>query len=125
MTIWIRNAALATIAVAGLLAVAQPLWAGAAKTVGEGKAITTELGGNAKAVTYWSDRPDGWQVVTTVDSVTGAETDLEQHAVVRFSSMLQPGQSQEISLPRPIGETAQILRIERREDGIAVALAAE
>ncbi len=34
--------------------------------VAEGQAAVTELGGNAKAVTYWSRGPEGAVVVTTV-----------------------------------------------------------
>jgi len=121
MTSMIRISALGTVLVAGAFALAQPLWAGAAKTVGEGKAIITELGGNAKAVTYWTDRPEGALVVTTVDTVSAAETDAEQHAVVRLQSVLQPGQAQDISVPVALGETQKVLRIERVADGVTVS----
>lgn len=121
MTSMIRISALGTVLVAGAVALAQPLWAGAGKTVGEGQAITTELGGNAKAVTYWSDRPEGAVVVTTVDTVAAAESDAEQHAVVRLQSVLQPGQAQEISVPVAMGEAQKVLRIERVADGVTVS----
>jgi hypothetical protein len=116
----IRIAALGTILVAGTVAVAQPLWAGGNKTVGVGQAITTELGGNAKAVTYWTNHAEGALVVTTVDTVAAAETDAEQHAVVRLQAMLQPGQTQEISVPMAVGESQTVLRIERVGDQVSV-----
>jgi hypothetical protein len=121
MTSMIRISALGTVLAAGLVAIAQPLWAGAGKTVGEGQAITTELGGNAKAVTYWTNHPNGALVVTTVDTVTAAETDAESHAVVRLQTVLQSGQVQEISVPMAIGETQPVLRIERIADAITVS----
>jgi hypothetical protein len=89
--------------------------------VAEGQAAVTELGGNAKAVTYWTSRPEGAVVVTTVDTVTGAETDAESHAVVRLTSVLQPGQIQEISIPLPVGDTQPVLRIERVGDQVSVS----
>jgi hypothetical protein len=64
---------------------------------------------------------DGWHVVTTVDTVIGQDGDAEKHAVVRFSSVLLPGQSQLISVPFAIGEPQQILRIRRLGDQIEVA----
>jgi hypothetical protein len=121
MSSMIRISALGTVLVAGAVALAQPIWAGAAKTVAAGQAITTELGGNARAVTYWTDHPEGAQVVTTVDSVSAADTDAEQHAVVRLQTTLQPGQVQEISVPFAVGATQPVLRIERVGDGIAVS----
>jgi hypothetical protein len=41
--------------------------------------------------------------------------------VVRFSSVLLPGQSQLISVPFAIGERQQVLRIRRLGDQIEVA----
>jgi hypothetical protein len=121
MTSMIRISALGTILVAGAVALAQPLWAGAGKTVGAGQAITTELGGSAKAITYWTDQPEGARVVTTVDTVSAADTDAEQHAVVRLQTVLQPGQAQEISVPLAVGETQPVLRIERVGDQVTVS----
>ena len=121
MTSMIRISALGTLLAAGLLAVAQPLFAGGGKTVGEGQAITTELSSNAKAVTYWTNRAEGALVVTTVDTVAAAETEAEQHAVVRLQTLLQPGQVQEISVPLAMGETQPVLRIERVADQITVS----
>ena len=121
MTSMIRISALGTVLVAGLVAIAQPLWAGAGKTAGEGQAITTELGGNAKAVTYWTNHPNGALVVTTIDTVSAAETEAESHAVVRLQTVLQSGQVQLISVPMARGETQPVLRIERIADQITVS----
>ena len=85
------------------------------------QAVTTELGPNASAITYWVSEPDGWHVVTTVDTVIGQYGDAEKHAVVRFSSVLLPGQSQLISVPFAIGERQPVLRIRRLGDRIEVA----
>ena len=85
------------------------------------QAVTTELGPNASAITYCVSEPDGWHVVTTVDTVIGQNGDAEKHAVVRFSSVLLPGQSQLISVPFAIGERQPVLRIRRLGDRIEVA----
>jgi hypothetical protein len=81
----------------------------------------TELDANTSAITYWVSESDGWHVVTTVDAVMGLPGDAEKHAVVRFSSLLLPGQSQLISVPVAIGERQQVLRIRRLDDQIEVA----
>jgi len=125
MTSLIRISALSAVLAAGLIAVAQPLFAGAGKTAVEGQAITTELGGNAKAVTYWTNRPEGLLVVTTVDTVSGADTDAESHAIVRLQSTLQPGQVQEISVPFALGAQQPVLRIERVADQVIVSKVAQ
>jgi hypothetical protein len=120
----IRTTALAALLASGLMAATQAASAGTlseAHAVGEGQAAVTELGGNAKAVTYWTSHPEGAVVVTTVDTVTAADTDAEQHAVVRLQSVLQPGQVQEISVPLALGETQPVLRIERVGDRVSVS----
>ena len=129
MTISSRSLALPTALVLALTAGTLTASAGSApetKAAPEGRAVVTQLAGNAKAFTYWSDRPDGWQVVTTVDTVANVDSAAESHTVVRFTSTLKPGQSQEIAVPQPIGIAPQVLHIERKDDGLAVvALAAE
>jgi hypothetical protein len=108
----------------GMAIAGQSAWAGSTlepRQVAEGQAAVTELGDNAKAVTYWSQQPAGAVVVTTVDSVTGADTDSEQHAIVRLTSVLQPGQAQEISVPLAVGDTQPVLRIERVGDLVSVS----
>ena len=100
---------LKTAGIAGLLAVslalAAPQTKAATEPVREGQGVTTALSGNASAVTYWVSEPDGWHVVTTVDTVTGQFDEAKDHAVVRFSSVLLPGQSQLISVPLAIGSS--------------------
>jgi hypothetical protein len=121
MTNFIKAAALAGI-LAAVLATTPGLTADQPNNaVREGHAVTTELSGNASAVTYWVSKSDGWHVVTTVDTVTGRNGDAEKHAIVRFSSVLLPGQSQLVSVPSAIGERQQVLRIRRLGDRIEVA----
>jgi hypothetical protein len=93
--------------------------------VAEGQAVVTELGGNAKAVTYWTRGPEGALVVTTVDTVSDLDSDAERHAVVRLQSVLQPGQAQEISVPLSIDAAQPVLRIERVGDLVTVAKVTE
>jgi len=85
--------------------------------------ITTDLGQNASAVTYWVRQSEGWHVVTTVDSIVGEATQTAQdrHAVVRFTANLLPGQAQLVSVPGPIGAAVPSLRIQRVGDRIEVA----
>ena len=89
--------------------------------VRERQPVSTELGPDASALTYWVSEADGWHVVTTVDTVIGRGSEAETHAVVRFSSVLLPGQSEEISVPRALGERPQVLRIRRFGNQIEVA----
>jgi hypothetical protein len=90
------------------------------EAVREGQAVTTELGPNVSASTYWVSASDGWHVVTTVDIGVDQDTDPEKHSVVRFSAVLLPGQSQRISVPAPMGERQQVLRIRRLGDRLEV-----
>jgi hypothetical protein len=115
---------LKTAGIVGLLAVsfalAAPQTKASTEPVRERQGVTTALSGNASAVTYWVNEPDGWHVVTTVDTVTSQFDGSRDHAVVRFSSVLQPGQSQLISVPLAIGEQQRALRIHRLNDQIEV-----
>ena len=121
MTNFIKAAGLAGI-LAAVLAAAPGLKADQSNNaVREGHAVTTELSGNASAVTYWVSKSDGWHVVTTVDTVIGWNGDAENHAIVRFSAVLLPGQSQLVSVPFAIGERQQVLRIRRLGDQVEVA----
>ena len=90
------------------------------KVLPEGQGVVTVLSVNASAITYWVSASDGWHVVTTVDTVFGLDGDAEKHAVVRFSAVLLPGQCQLISVPGPVGEPQQVLRIRRVGDHIEV-----
>ena len=77
--------------------------------------ITTDLGSNASALTYWVDEADGFHVVTTIDTIVGGTAVLEpdRHAIVRFSALILPGQSQVISVPGLAGSQTQAPRIRR------------
>jgi len=86
----------------------------------EGQAVVTELGTDTSIVTYWVSQSDGWHVVTTVDIVFDPDSDTEKHAIVRFSAVLLPGQSQLISVPVAIGKQQKVLRIRRTGDRIEV-----
>jgi hypothetical protein len=122
MTSFAKAAGLAGILVAVFATVSPELKADQLNSaVRQHQAVTTELGPNASAITYWVSEPDGWHVVTTVDTVIGQNGDAEKHAVVRFSSVLLPGQSQLISVPFAIGERQPVLRIRRLGDRIEVA----
>ncbi len=88
------------------------------ESVRENQAVVTKLGDGATAVSYWASAPDGWHVVTTVDIVVAADTETEQHLVVRFSATLQPGQEQLVSVPGALGTERQALRIRRVGDNI-------
>src|SRR5262245_47040755 len=90
------------------LAAAQP-----DSTLREGHAAVTRLSANASAITYWVSTRDGWHVVTTIDTVVAQDGEAEEYAVVRFSSVLQPGQSQAIYVPFASGQQPQIMCIGR------------
>lgn len=121
MTSLLKAGALAAIFAAGVTTVtAHPKTAQLNSTLREGEGVTTELSANASAVTYWVNEADGWRVVTTVDTVIGQSGESDKHAIVRFSSVLLPGQSQTISVPLPIGERQQVLRIRRLGDQIEI-----
>jgi hypothetical protein len=86
----------------------------------EGEPLVTQLNGNVSAITYWTSDNEGWHVVTTVDTVSRELSGVEQHAVIRFNSQLQPGQSQIISVPVGAALPSPSLRITRIGDGITV-----
>ncbi|HMF68023.1 MAG TPA: hypothetical protein VK602_10485 [Phyllobacterium sp.] len=90
------------------------------RNIEEGQGVVTTLGGDTSAITYWVSQDDGWHVVTTVDTKTSAGSDTDKHAVVRFSAVLQPGQSHSISIPVAIGEKQPVLLIRRVADRIEV-----
>ena len=105
---------------ASALALAAVLTAGAATAAESRQAlpqlsgVTTNLGNNASAQTYWVDEADGIHVVTTIDTVDGNAAPVPaRHSVARFSALILPGQSQVISVPGPAGAQPQALRIRR------------
>jgi len=91
------------------------------RPIPEGQGVRVELSDNASAITYWLSEPDGWHVVTTVDTVIAQESNADKHAIVRFEAVLLPGQSQAISVPFGTGERQQLLRIRRFGDQLQVA----
>ena len=90
------------------------------RPVFQGQAVEAKLNPNASAITYWVRGPDGWHVVTTVDTVIAKDKNAEKHAIVRFEAVLLSGQSQVISVPVPIGEQQRYLRIRRFGDELQV-----
>ena len=116
-----KAAALAAIFAAGLATVTAQLRAAHLdSTVREYQGVTTELSASTSAITYWVNEADGWHVVTTVDILVGQSGDNDNHAIVRFSSVLLPGQSQTISVPVPIGERQRVLRISRLRNQLEI-----
>jgi len=105
---------------AGLTAILAGATAQPNSTVREGEGVTTELSDDASAITYWVSEADGWHVVTTIDILTQQSCDSDDHAVVRLSSVLQPGQSETISIPLPIGRRQLVLRIRRLRDQLEI-----
>jgi len=91
------------------------------RPISEGRAVEAKLDANASAITYWVSEPDGWHVVTTVDTVIAQASNAEKHAIVRFEAVLLPGQSQLISVPFPVGAKQRFLRIRRFGDELQVA----
>jgi hypothetical protein len=76
----------------------------------------------ASALIYFTEQADGDHVVTTVQS-----DDTEAMKVFRFVSILEPGQTAEISVPHEVGQAADVIVIRRVgnqlfvEDGLQVA----
>ena len=121
MTDFVRTAGFAGMLVVALATLTPELKAASLNnSVREGTAVVTKLSINASAITYWVSEDEGWLVVTTVDTVIGQDGD-DKHAVVRFSSVLRPGESQTISVRYAIGEQQQVLRIRRLGDEIEIA----
>lgn len=106
----------------GMIAATSPVQATEPdRNVKEGQAVVTALGSDTSAITYWISQSDGWHVVTTVDTKNAAvSSETGNHAVVRFSAILQPGQSHSISIPVAVGEKQPALLIRRVADRIEV-----
>jgi hypothetical protein len=121
MTSYLKIARLAGMLVLASATGTSPLQAAEpGRVLPEGQAIVTDLDTNASVITYWVSQSDGWHVVTTADVVLGSNSDAEGHAIVRFSAVLLPGQSQLISIPVAIGERQKVLCIRRVGDRIEV-----
>jgi hypothetical protein len=95
------------------------------ESVAENQAVVTRLGNGATAVSYWASAADGWHVVTTVDTVVAADTETEQHLIVRFSATLLPSQEQLVTVPGAVGTEQQALRIRRVGDNIQMTRIAD
>ena len=92
-----------------------------AKTLPQGAAAVTPLGGEASAVTYWVDGPEGFHVVTTVAVVDPGDADRQDpRAVVRLSTVLRPGQTQTVSVPGPAGSPPRAMLFRRLAAGVEV-----
>jgi len=106
----------------GIIAASSLAQAAAAepKIMNEGQGISTALGTDTSAVTYWVSQPDGWRVVTTVGTNNADNIDAENRAIARFSAVLLPGQSQSISVPVELGKPQSTLLIRRVADRIEV-----
>jgi hypothetical protein len=95
-----------------------------AETPAQGAGVVTSLGAGTSAVTYWVDEPEGFRVVTTVDTAHPGEVGREdRHVVVRLSTILRPGQTQTISVPGPDGSPPYAMRIRRLAGGVEVLAA--
>jgi hypothetical protein len=108
--------------VAGLLLAAGPAGAEAQEVTHPATAATVDLGDGTSAITYWIDDAEGRHVITTVDTVvpdvSGRGED--QHAVVRFSAVLLPGQTQIVTVPTFGAGQPQELRVRRSANGIEI-----
>ena len=57
--------------------------------------VVIALGDRTSVLTYWVDEPDGFHVITTVDTILPGSVDQgDHHAIVRFSTTIQPGEMQ-------------------------------
>ena len=119
MSEFLKRAGYAGVVISALVATGPAAKAGEGIVARETESVVTPLGDKARALTYWVSQPDGWHVVTTVNSV--ADDGLPENAkVVRFTSVLLPGQSQSISVPVAVGEVQPVLNIRRVADRIEI-----
>jgi hypothetical protein len=67
--------------------------------------VTTDLGNNGCAFSYWIDEamPFTSSPRSTRSLASTPSPEHGRHAVVRFSALILPGQSQVISVPGPVG----------------------
>jgi hypothetical protein len=57
--------------------------------------VVIALGDHASVLTYWVDEPDGFHVISTVETVSPGVVDgQDHHAIVRFSTTIQPDEMQ-------------------------------
>jgi hypothetical protein len=107
--------------VAGVLAVTAATSA-PAKDLRQGVHTVTPLGDRSFAVTRWVDGPDGFHVLTIVDTLRPGIAGLEEkdrHATVRLSTVLLPGQTQTVAVPEgPRGSSPSSLQVRRVGDRV-------
>lgn len=115
-----RSTRWAAVLLVGIAAVAPSRATETERGVAQGAGIITRFGASASAVTYWVSRPDGFEVVTTIDTKANGGDAENDRAIARFSSRLLPGQSQVISVPAALGEPQPTLHIRRIKDRIEV-----
>jgi hypothetical protein len=77
--------------------------------------LEKNFGTGASALIYYTEGVDGDHVVTTVQS-----DDTESMKIFRFISILAPGQTAEIPVPRELGQTADTIVIRRVGDRLLV-----
>jgi hypothetical protein len=111
---WHIGPSIRTALLAGALAATAATTA-IARDLREGVHTVTALGARSFAVTRWVDGPDGFHVLTIVDTLRpGAERAEDRHATVRLSTVLRPGQTQTIAVPEgPRGSAPSALEIQR------------
>jgi MaoC like domain len=76
----------------------------------------TKLGADRSALVYYIDEPDGFHVVvTTQQGLT------DRAAVARFETVLAPGQSAAVSIPRGVGEESARIVFSNAGDHLHIA----
>jgi len=76
----------------------------------------TKLGADCSALVYYTAAPDGFHVVvTTQQGLT------DQAAVERFETVLAPGQSAAVSIPRAAGEAPARVVLTNAGDHLHIA----
>jgi hypothetical protein len=116
----VRSSGIAVIAITLGAAHPQP---SAGFQVNEGEEVVLLLGGDTSASTRWIDRPDGFHVITIVDTVrhnSVAAGNMDRHSLIQFAAVLGPGQTETISVPEPQEATVPTIRIRRVGDGLQV-----
>lgn len=122
------NRLFSTLGVIGLIAIGSAALGATPpeRELAAAQAIRIPLESGASALVYWLNSPHGADVVTTIDTPVRNRDGAQDHALVRFESSLQPGQSQRVAVPAPIEEQQQgrqkILRIRRSGNHMDIAV---
>jgi hypothetical protein len=113
----------ATAAAAALLATAGIASASAAE-LAQGAAAMVALDANSTALTYWIEDGQGFRVVTTVNTIHPGNVAMgeeDRHTIVRFSTLLAPGQAQTISVPGEYGRPSSEFHVRRIGDRVEMS----